>query len=86
MKDVLLGALEGGDPPARLISLGKLTSAPARDTRARGARSRLGVAASGAGAAMLGFEWDRRKARSNEKKHGVSLEEATTVFGDPLSP
>jgi uncharacterized DUF497 family protein len=30
----------------------------------------------------LGFEWDRKKARSNEKKHGVSFEEAQTVFSD----
>jgi uncharacterized protein len=26
-----------------------------------------------------------RKAASNERKHGVSFEEAVTVFGDPLS-
>jgi hypothetical protein len=31
------------------------------------------------------FEWDARKAKQNLKKHGVSFEEATTVFGDPLS-
>jgi hypothetical protein len=29
------------------------------------------------------FEWDEDKARSNQAKHGVSFEEATTVFGDP---
>lgn len=29
------------------------------------------------------FEWDASKARSNYKKHGVTFEEATTVFGDP---
>lgn len=28
------------------------------------------------------FEWDDAKARSNERKHGVSFEEARTVFGD----
>ena len=33
----------------------------------------------------LTFEWDARKARSNVAKHGVSFEEASTVFGDPLS-
>ena len=33
----------------------------------------------------LGFEWDENKARSNIAKHGVSFEEAATVFGDPLS-
>lgn len=31
------------------------------------------------------FEWDASKADSNQKKHGVSFEEATTAFGDPLS-
>ena len=33
----------------------------------------------------LGFSWDPRKAASNERKHGVSFEEAVTTFGDPLS-
>ena len=33
----------------------------------------------------LQFEWDSNKARSNKRKHGVSFEEASTVFGDPLS-
>lgn len=33
----------------------------------------------------LTFEWDENKARRNLKKHGVSFEEAGTVFGDPLS-
>jgi uncharacterized DUF497 family protein len=33
----------------------------------------------------LRFEWDEQKARQNVKKHGVSFEEAATVFGDPLS-
>ena len=28
------------------------------------------------------FEWDASKARSNLKKHGISFEEATTIFGD----
>lgn len=32
-----------------------------------------------------GFEWDPTKAASNLKKHGVSFEEASTVFDDPLS-
>jgi uncharacterized protein len=30
----------------------------------------------------LGFSWDPRKAASNERKHGVSFEEAVTAFGD----
>lgn len=33
----------------------------------------------------LTFEWDRRKATSNLKKHGVSFVEAATAFADPLS-
>jgi uncharacterized protein len=33
----------------------------------------------------LTFEWDANKARENLQNHGVSFEEATTVFGDPLS-
>lgn len=28
------------------------------------------------------FEWDENKARINRKKHGVSFEEAETVFYD----
>ena len=31
------------------------------------------------------FEWDPRKADSNLKKHGVSFQEAASVFGDALS-
>jgi uncharacterized protein len=31
------------------------------------------------------FEWDDLKAESNETKHGVSFEEARTVFDDPLA-
>ena len=34
---------------------------------------------------MFNFEWDENKAKVNLAKHGVSFEEATTVFGDPLS-
>jgi uncharacterized DUF497 family protein len=33
----------------------------------------------------LTFEWNVDKARANLRKHGVSFEEAATVFGDPLS-
>jgi len=31
------------------------------------------------------FEWDTRKASANLKIHGVTFEEASTVFGDPLA-
>jgi len=30
------------------------------------------------------FEWDPRKAAANLRKHGVSFNEAATVFGDFL--
>lgn len=33
----------------------------------------------------LRFEWAEDKAEQNIEKHGVSFEEAATVFGDPLS-
>lgn len=33
----------------------------------------------------LTFEWDPNKAKKNLQKHGVSFEEAATVFGDLLS-
>ena len=32
----------------------------------------------------LQFEWDHRKEVSNRKKHGVSFDEARTVFDDPV--
>lgn len=31
------------------------------------------------------FEWDSRKAHTNLKKHGVSFDEAKTVFNDLLA-
>ena len=31
------------------------------------------------------FEWDSRKATTNIRKHGVSFDEASTVFDDPLA-
>jgi uncharacterized DUF497 family protein len=31
------------------------------------------------------FTWDPAKARENLRKHGVSFEEATTVFANPLA-
>jgi uncharacterized protein len=31
------------------------------------------------------FEWDPEKAEKNIKKHGVTFQEASTVFGDPLA-
>ncbi len=31
------------------------------------------------------FEWDARKARRNLAIHGVSFDEASTAFRDPLS-
>ena len=31
------------------------------------------------------FEWDKDKADANVAKHGVTFDEASTVFGDPLA-
>jgi uncharacterized DUF497 family protein len=31
------------------------------------------------------YEWDPRKARRNLQKHGVSFDEATSVFLDPIA-
>ena len=31
------------------------------------------------------FEWDPEKATSNHDKHGISFEEAATVFRDPIA-
>jgi uncharacterized DUF497 family protein len=33
----------------------------------------------------LRFLWDPRKASANVRKHGVSFDEASTAFADPLS-
>ena len=30
------------------------------------------------------FEWDPKKAEPNARKHGVTFDEASTVFGDPI--
>jgi hypothetical protein len=31
------------------------------------------------------FEWDTKKAKRNRSLHGISFDEASTVFRDPLS-
>lgn len=31
----------------------------------------------------MGFDWDSKKAATNLRKHGVSFDEAATVFLDP---
>ncbi len=31
------------------------------------------------------FSWHPAKAQSNVRKHGVTFDDASTVFGDPLS-
>jgi hypothetical protein len=33
----------------------------------------------------LRFSWDARKARANQRKHGIGFPEAATAFGDALS-
>lgn len=34
---------------------------------------------------MIEFEWDPKKAVSNEQKHTITFQEAATVFGDRLA-
>ena len=34
---------------------------------------------------MLKFEWDNAKAQANLVKHGVSFDEAASIFGDALA-
>jgi len=34
---------------------------------------------------MQRFEWDEVKAASNRRKHGVTFEEAASVFSDPFA-
>ena len=34
---------------------------------------------------MFSFEWDIKKANSNKQKHGITFDEASTVFADRLS-
>jgi uncharacterized DUF497 family protein len=33
---------------------------------------------------MSRFEWDEEKNLANRRKHGISFEEASTIFGGPL--
>lgn len=39
---------------------------------------------SGAILHFVDYDWDDEKAESNLEKHGVSFEEAATIFDDPL--
>jgi len=34
---------------------------------------------------MIDFEWNPQKAEINHKKHGITFDEASTVFEDTLS-
>jgi len=34
---------------------------------------------------MIEFEWNKRKASENERKHGVSFDEAKSVFYDEFA-
>ncbi len=34
---------------------------------------------------MIDFEWNPQKAEINRKKHGITFDEASTVFEDTLS-
>ncbi|OUD12941.1 BrnT family toxin [Thioflexithrix psekupsensis] len=33
----------------------------------------------------MDFEWDKTKASTNQRKHGISFEEASEVFNDDFS-
>ena len=33
----------------------------------------------------MDFEWNHQKAEFNSQKHGITFDEASTVFGDTLS-
>ena len=33
---------------------------------------------------MSRFEWDEDKSRANRRKHGISFEEAATIFDGPV--
>jgi len=33
----------------------------------------------------LVFEWDEEKSKQNEVKHGVTFDEAKTIFNDPFA-
>jgi len=33
----------------------------------------------------MDFKWDSKKAKANFEKHGISFEEASTAFYDPLA-
>jgi uncharacterized protein len=33
----------------------------------------------------VNFEWDPKKDAANQQKHGISFEEASSIFGDPLA-
>jgi uncharacterized protein len=37
------------------------------------------------GLGMIFFEWDKTKAESNVRKHGVSFDDALSVFDDPYA-
>jgi hypothetical protein len=65
---------------------GALDRRPVGTARARteGARRHDSVCA--VGTVRVGeFEWDEAKARANVRKHGVTFEEAMTVFLDELA-
>jgi uncharacterized protein len=48
-------------------------------------RPEVGGRAAFAVACGVRFEWDSLRAEANLRSHGVSFEEASTVFGDPLA-
>jgi len=55
------------------------------DRGASDGRQRAGQETSGGVGRTMHFEWDREKAKSNLRKHGVPFSEAVTAFFDPLT-
>jgi uncharacterized protein len=55
------------------------------DVHAKSKTMRAAAVAVAERGAVITFEWDAEKAAGNEEKHGLSFEEASTAFGDPLS-
>ena len=90
MDDLRTQALLVDFDPTR-VGTGAVGTVISRDevaeTKARGefpATLHLELDRGGTAQARVAIEWDEDKARRNLSKHGVSFEEASTVFSDPF--
>jgi uncharacterized DUF497 family protein len=92
-RELVEAVLAGQDAVPRARRGGGRARSRLRGGRGRGARDRGAHADDVRGAVRAGglvptvrhghFEWDTAKARANQRKHGVSFEEAATCFLDP---